>query len=814
MDGTIPQPLSSSGMTTSCSLLNENVSPHTAHLLTQINFLYKEVERLEKQLQTERGKSVGGARELTKQYEKIIKEKTIKAEEWRKKYLHAKEQLEREEGSSAQKLEQENAALREEKKVMELEKMDLLQTLRRYEVAFGVQKDALEHLQKQLLEKEETSAETNAMKETTLPLSTETLMTPSMTSMERKGPDTFDAIVIELEEEETVSMAHRSSSEPHSMKSSASSRGSFPSTSPSGSFSLRKGTGATRPHPSDGEDRKEAISAHPVEPHTQIFCSPPSNDGWIAENTPSEIRSTALPLSDATRMEETEDSESEDEGKHCRAYYRDPMERHRGTPTRPSSSPKTIPTVVEQGSVEGVSNDILATEIEATERVTPQKRDAEKPEKEGQNRFGRADRPWRPPTGKVVECGLEEISPPERKTRKDNAPPSPPASHEERKVEKLEEENNSEAYEEGMVWPPSLKGLSRPFAASKEFQEQLLTKIKELETEKHQAMTLAHQVSQEREYLASQLHQYEKDLGQLVAHKNISAAHLDDAAMEKDHLQMELQKHIDNENTLVFTIKAKEEELQELLEAYQSVVKENEWLLEGNKVLEREMHNIRSSLAAKEDSIHFLREQLNELNQREQQLLVNVQSFEYETDETHRTVAKQIRHINELEHENGELKQIIHAKDIAVDELHQHLAELNKQIVVQENESIYLQRRCDDLEAECSRLQAGLEKQLHVNKDMEEAHARLMAKSVLDVTEQHKYRQLQAEVMTLQGHVRELERALRAVEEELEKERQLRVWSEKAVEEGKAQLQEMEAKNKRLEHLVVEQNKVFSSLAT
>lgn len=730
-------------------MLNENVSPHTAHLLAQISFLYKEVERLEQQLHAARNKGVVNAQEIAAQYEKVVKEKVLKAEEWRQKCVQAKELQEDKWTKVIKNLEKENAALRLENKKVVSEKVEMDEKIQSFQLSFELQQSEIANLQMKVL-KEKRDAK----------LEGERAMTTTAVAAIGSTDTGFAGVLANLEERiAELQMENNTLRKRVPLIAS--------SLSPSASRSSESSADSIR-NTLEHEDRSYRKEVH-------FTSSPVDDDEKNKEKTSSVITSVVIEL-------DTEDKSKE----------------KNGFSSTDQSTQTSLPSVF-----------FCEQDRSELEQVVPHSPENWKRDKEGSNAY--CDVSGNDSAERVLlECMEEEND----EENEENSKQFNFAKEEEGVYRASAQTEGVLENRERVALHRHIQDFQQKLAISSEKLQQLLMKISILEKEKSDAMSAAAQAEHDRDYLESQLHQYEKDVGKLVAHKNFCASNLDDAALENDRLHHELQRHADNENKMCFTIQEKDEELHDLLKMYNSAVRENEFLLEGNNVLQRELDNIRSSLSSKDDSIQFLREQLNDINHREQQLLIDIQSFECETDQNHRIVAKQVKHINQIEKENANLKQIIHAKDISVEELHQHLADLNKQIVIQENDSIYRQRRCDDLEAECSWLQAGHEKQSQTVQELEDANASLMAKSALVATEHHRYRQLETEVRTLQLHSKELENTLISTELDLEKERKNRLLAEKELNSEKALVEELQEKNKRLRNLVEDQKNVLSSLAT
>lgn len=345
-------------------------------------------------------------------------------------------------------------------------------------------------------------------------------------------------------------------------------------------------------------------------------------------------------------------------------------------------------------------------------------------------------------------------------------------------------------------------------------KQNVIEKLSKHEREKQKFLSDIAQIEREKHFLEEQLRQYEKDIMQLITFKNISSEQLSQISTENDQLRRDLQEMQRKESRFLFAVKAKEEECDDALDAYRSATKENDLILENSKTLQRELHNLRTALASKEECILFLRDQTQSLNQREQELILDVQSFEYDNDQLQRRLQKDEVYISELEEKNNELKHLLESKNISIEELHQNLAELSKQLVASENEANALRRRCDSIQVECTSVQAAFEQELKKRRGLEEANGRLLTKSIINMTSDEELRHNRLENSRLNHDIDAKEEALRKLEEELSTERTLRKKVEDYLAELQFQMQATRERADRLEKVVEEQTNALSVIAT
>ncbi|TPP42782.1 hypothetical protein CGC20_7735 [Leishmania donovani] len=271
-----------------------------------------------------------------------------------------------------------------------------------------------------------------------------------------------------------------------------------------------------------------------------------------------------------------------------------------------------------------------------------------------------------------------------------------------------------------------LRALQQRCSDQTAAERAMADKIRLLGEERQKMLVEKSQIERDRDHWEEQLRQYEADVAQLSATKNHSNRQLSTLANENENLRAEIQQLCEREAQAVYAVKAKDMEVQEILSAYQKAAQENESLLESQRFLERELDNVRAGLASKEETVAYLQEQLRSMHLREQQLTLDIQSLEYENENHHQRLARGDHQAAELEAKCSELVQLLQTKERCIEELHQSLSELSKQVIVKDNESLLLRQRCDTLLADMALLQASFSKEKTRVQDLEASNARLV----------------------------------------------------------------------------------------
>ncbi|CBZ24312.1 conserved hypothetical protein [Leishmania mexicana MHOM/GT/2001/U1103] len=338
-------------------------------------------------------------------------------------------------------------------------------------------------------------------------------------------------------------------------------------------------------------------------------------------------------------------------------------------------------------------------------------------------------------------------------------------------------------------------------------------KIRLLGEERQKLLVEKAQIERDRDHWEEQLRQYEADVAQLSATKNHSNRQLSTLANENENLRAEMQQLCEREAQALYAVKAKDMEVQEILCAYQKSAQENESLMESQRFLERELDNVRAGLASKEETVAYLQEQLRSMHLREQQLTLDLQSLEYENENHHQRLARGDHEAAELDAKCAELAQLLHTKERCIEELHQSLSELSKQVIVKENESLLLRQRCDTLLADMALLRASFSNEKAKVQELEASNARLVAREVLSLSDaadrREQARVLEDERATLKAVIDENERIAASCEQLAESNKVL----ECKVAELEKSLQESIEAKERLHRIVLDQNKALSRLS-
>lgn len=358
-----------------------------------------------------------------------------------------------------------------------------------------------------------------------------------------------------------------------------------------------------------------------------------------------------------------------------------------------------------------------------------------------------------------------------------------------------------------------IRGLQQRCSDQTAAERVLGEKISTLEEEKQRLLVEKTRIERDRDTWEGQLRQYERDVSQLSVNKNHAHQQLGTLANENENLRAELQRFSERETQMSYSLKAKDAEVQEILQAYQKSAQENESLLENQRFLERELDNARALIASKEESMIYIQEQLQSLHLREQQLTLDLQSFEYENETLHQRLARTDDESAGLERKCDELQQMLRAKDRSIEEFHQSLRELSSQTIFKENENLLLRQRCDELISDATRLRALIAKERNRVQELEEANAHLVAREVLssgsqemqqhDSEEVEREREAKLAALEERDRVEKLYESLKTRHEELEK---------RKADVEKALLAANDSKE-RLHRIVVEQNEALAHLS-
>lgn len=226
------------------------------------------------------------------------------------------------------------------------------------------------------------------------------------------------------------------------------------------------------------------------------------------------------------------------------------------------------------------------------------------------------------------------------------------------------------------------------------------------------------------------------DMQSVVQSQNFSNHQINGLATENDALRGEIQKLLHREAQSNFSLRAKEVELGEVLAAYQQCVRESEQHIQARGILEREVDNARAAASAKEERILNLQEQIGHLHAREQQLSLDLQSFDYEGGQLHRKLVQSESRGAHLEGQLHDMAQALHANERVTEELERNLAELSKQIVLKDNECMILRQRSDSAEREWNQMNISRQTEMTRLRELEDANARLVVRGILSQQQQ------------------------------------------------------------------------------
>jgi chromosome segregation ATPase len=180
-----------------------------------------------------------------------------------------------------------------------------------------------------------------------------------------------------------------------------------------------------------------------------------------------------------------------------------------------------------------------------------------------------------------------------------------------------------------------------------------------------------------------------------------------------------------------YIIQAKDAELRDVISAYQMLAKEAEVLGSSRDVMERENEGLRQAIRSLEERHVMGQEQIGHLHAREQQLSLDLQSFDHELGQLHRRLQTCQTSEAEATAQSHNHLNTIRGLECTCDELRRNLAELSKQIVIRDNESVLLRVRCDSLEKEIASLSAAHRNDSRRVRELEDANAQLVVRGIL-----------------------------------------------------------------------------------
>jgi DNA repair exonuclease SbcCD ATPase subunit len=247
-----------------------------------------------------------------------------------------------------------------------------------------------------------------------------------------------------------------------------------------------------------------------------------------------------------------------------------------------------------------------------------------------------------------------------------------------------------------------------------------------------EALAASTRAEEERRLWESHLSNNAKDMDTLIAQQAVATSQVAAAAHESDALRDEVQKALHREAQLQYELKAKQAELAEILSAYQQCVRECDTLSGHVATIERECDNLRSLVSVRDERIHGMSEQIDELHRRDQQLTLDLQSVDYENGLLHRKLVAAQNDAAQLDAHLQDTGKALQASQQVIQEFERTQAEMHKQLVVKENEIMLLRQRTDDISQEYAAASHAQKVASRRVADLEDAQARLQVKGLLN----------------------------------------------------------------------------------
>lgn len=238
-------------------------------------------------------------------------------------------------------------------------------------------------------------------------------------------------------------------------------------------------------------------------------------------------------------------------------------------------------------------------------------------------------------------------------------------------------------------------------------------------------------VEEEYRELEREVGRHRKDLQLLVANQNVQNQQVNEVNRQNAVLHEEIQKlRIALEHDK-YVIQARDAELRDVVSSYQMLAKETDVLGTSREVLEKENEGLRQTIRSLEERCVMCNEQIGHLHAREQQLSLDLQSFDHEIGQLHRRLQQSQTREAENEARAQQDANTIRALELAADEMRRSLAELSKQIVIRDNENMLMRNRCGGLEREINALSTSQRTDSRRLRDLEEANAQLVVRQIL-----------------------------------------------------------------------------------
>eukprot|EP01062_Namystynia_karyoxenos_P016034 TRINITY_DN15847_c0_g1_i1.p2 TRINITY_DN15847_c0_g1~~TRINITY_DN15847_c0_g1_i1.p2 ORF type:complete len:951 (+),score=454.66 TRINITY_DN15847_c0_g1_i1:55-2853(+) len=294
--------------------------------------------------------------------------------------------------------------------------------------------------------------------------------------------------------------------------------------------------------------------------------------------------------------------------------------------------------------------------------------------------------------------------------------------------------------------------------------EQLLAREEAARKELEQQVR---QLEEDRRYHVGEIMGASDDFKQLLSEKSLTALKLQEAVAEREGIKQELDAALGRAAQCEHSLRAKEHELADVMVAYRQLGEEQERLVLTVRNCERELLREREEKQERERDLANEREELRRLAAREQQLLVDLQSMQYEHDALARRALAFQTSAKEAERQQQELRAIAAQEQRARRDEERRRGEVERETSLAANEVTHLRARSEEAQLHYAGLQRQLEQEQRRTRDLEEelshAHVRNMR-----LSEQTAHAAQEAD--SLRATLRDLEDRRAAAEE---RERQL-----------------------------------------
>lgn len=353
--------------------------------------------------------------------------------------------------------------------------------------------------------------------------------------------------------------------------------------------------------------------------------------------------------------------------------------------------------------------------------------------------------------------------------------------------------------------------------------------VREAEAKMQQALSSDVHHAEERRKWEEQAKAAAVDMQHLVANQNIANQQIGRLTSENDTLREQIQTLMQREAQANYSLRAKDVELGELLHAYQQATQEVQGHVNNKRTIEQECENLRALCASKEERIVNLSEQVAHLHQREQQLSIDLQSFDFETAQLHRKLVHAEAALASQRGQVSDLQATVAAGERVHQEMDRHAAELLKQLVIKDNENHLLRARCDQLEQEHGGLMAAHRAESARLRELEDQNARLVVKNIMGsnsstsgggpnssggvgLAAAEQLQRTQRELEEVKTSLQKTTEALRQANLAIQSEQKMGADLEKQVATQRKTIAELERAKADLQQLLLEQSKTLEQL--